>query len=141
MPAILLEPLFASNPQQADIIRNDSGQTRLARVLVESIQRFFPDGGLIAFSVGHKYKTSNPRDLGAALAGGGWEAEFAEKVLVKAKAILEQYLPGISTNPMVAMAKGMTLNMLLAMPQAAQLGLTKEKAEAILAEVNKQVKI
>ena len=59
----------------------------------------------------------------------------------QAKAVMEQYLPGISTNPMVAMAKGMTLNMLLAMPQAAQLGLTKEKAEAILAEVNKQVKI
>jgi hypothetical protein len=59
----------------------------------------------------------------------------------QAKAILEQYLPGISTNPMVAMARGMTLNMLLAMPQAAQLGITKDKAEAILAEVNKQVKI
>ncbi len=59
----------------------------------------------------------------------------------QAKAILEQYVPGISTNPMVAMARGMTLNMLLAMPQAAQLGITKEKAEAMLAEVNKQVKI
>jgi para-nitrobenzyl esterase len=59
----------------------------------------------------------------------------------QAKAILEQYVPGISTNPMVAMAKGLTLNMLLAMPQAAQLGLTKEKAEMILAEINKQVKI
>lgn len=90
MPAILLEPLFASNPHQADLIRSDSGQTRLARVLVESIQRFFPKGGLIAFSVGHKYKPSKPRDLGASLAGGGWEAEFAEKVLHKAKALLEQ---------------------------------------------------
>ena len=59
----------------------------------------------------------------------------------QAKAVLEQYLPGISTNPMVAMARGMTLNMLLAMPQAAQLGLTKDKVEMILAEVNKQVKI
>ena len=59
----------------------------------------------------------------------------------QAKVVMEQYLPGISTNPMVAMAKGMTLNMLLAMPQAAQLGITKEKAEAILAEVNKQVKM
>lgn len=59
----------------------------------------------------------------------------------QAKAILEKYLPGISTNPMVAMARGMTLNMLLAMPQAAQIGITKEKAEAILAEVNKVVKI
>ena len=57
----------------------------------------------------------------------------------KAKAVLDKHLPGVSSNPMVAMAKGMTLNMLLAMPQAAQLGLTKEKAEAILAEINKQV--
>jgi hypothetical protein len=35
----------------------------------------------------------------------------------------------------------MSLNMLLSMPQAAQLGLTKEKAEMVLAEINKQVKI
>ena len=40
---------------------------------------------------------------------------------------------------MLAMAKGMTLNMILSMPQAAQLGLTKDKAEAILAEINKNV--
>lgn len=105
MPAILLEPLFASNPQQADIIRSDSGQTRLARVLVESIQRFFPDGGLIVFSVGHKYKTSNPRDLGAALAGGGWEAEFAEKVLLKAKAMLEQVV-SLETGRRIRVMKG-----------------------------------
>lgn len=55
----------------------------------------------------------------------------------KAKAVLEQQLPGVSTHPMVAMARGMTLNMIVSMPQAAQLGLTKEKAEALLVEVNK----
>jgi hypothetical protein len=55
----------------------------------------------------------------------------------QAKSVMEKYMPGITSNPMVAMAKGMTLNMVLAMPQAAQMGLTKEKAEAILAEVNK----
>jgi len=58
----------------------------------------------------------------------------------QAKAVLDQQLPGISTNPMVAMAKGMSLNMIVSMPQAAQVGLTKEKAEAILVEVNKVVK-
>jgi hypothetical protein len=58
----------------------------------------------------------------------------------QAKAVIDQYLPGVSTNPMVAMAKGMTLKMIVAMPQAAQLGLTKEKAEAVLAEINKVVK-
>ena len=57
----------------------------------------------------------------------------------KAKVVLDQYLPGVSSNPMVAMVRGMTLNMILAMPQAAQLGITKEKAEALLAEVNKQL--
>lgn len=57
----------------------------------------------------------------------------------QAKAVLDQYLPGVSDNPMVAMAKGMSLNVILAMPQAAQLGLTKDKAEAILAEINKRL--
>jgi len=57
----------------------------------------------------------------------------------QAKAVLDQQLPGISSNPMVAMARGMSLNMILAMPQAAQFGLTKEKAEAILAEINKRL--
>ncbi len=58
----------------------------------------------------------------------------------QAKATLDQYLPGISTNPMVGMIRGLTINMILAMPQAAQIGLTKEKAEAMLAEVNKIIK-
>jgi hypothetical protein len=89
MPAILLEPLFASNPQHAEWIRNDLGQARLARILCESVQRFFKNGGLIGFSVGHKYKTSNPNDRGAAVIGGGWEADYAEEVLVRTKDLLE----------------------------------------------------
>ena len=58
----------------------------------------------------------------------------------EAKAILDKHLPGVSTNPMIAMVKGMTLNMILAMPQAKQFGLTKEKAEKLLVEINKQIK-
>jgi len=57
----------------------------------------------------------------------------------QAKAVLDQYLPGVSNHPMMQMARGMTLNQVLAMPQAAQLGLTKDKAEAMLAEINKHV--
>lgn len=89
MPAILLEPLFVSNPAQAAIARSEDGQIRMARVLVDSIERFFPGGGLIAFSVGHKYKTSNPNDRGAAVVGGGTEADIAEQVLLKAQAMLQ----------------------------------------------------
>lgn len=51
--------------------------------------------------------------------------------------VLNQYVPGIATNPMTAMVQGMSLNMIVSMPQAAQLGFTKEKAEAIIAEANK----
>lgn len=58
----------------------------------------------------------------------------------QAKTILDQYLPGVSTNPMVGMVRGLTINMILAMPQAVQLGITKEKAEALLTEINKTIK-
>ncbi len=58
----------------------------------------------------------------------------------QAKTIVDKYLPGVSTNPMVAMIKGMTLKSILAMPQAKQMGLTKEKVEKVLAEINKAVK-
>lgn len=57
----------------------------------------------------------------------------------QAKKIMEQHLPGVSTNPMLGMVRGLTLNTVLSMPQAAQLGLTKEKAESMLAELNKHV--
>lgn len=57
----------------------------------------------------------------------------------KARAVIDQYVPGLSSNPMIAMVKGMTLNNLLAIPQAAQFGLTKEKVDQILVEVNKQL--
>jgi hypothetical protein len=57
----------------------------------------------------------------------------------KAKAILDQYLPGVTNNPMVALAKGMSLKTVLAMPQAKQLGLTEVKAKEILAEINKEL--
>jgi hypothetical protein len=89
MPAILLEPMFASNPQHAQWICSESGQTRLATILCESIQRFFQEDGLIGLSVGHKYKTSNPGDRGTQVSGGGSEADYAEAVLEKTKTLLE----------------------------------------------------
>lgn len=89
MPAILLEPFFVSNPQTAEIIKTEAAQYRLASILTESIQRFLPNGGLVGFSVGHKYKTSKPNDRGAAVFGGGTEADIAEAVLLKAQQQLE----------------------------------------------------
>ena len=50
--------------------------------------------------------------------------------------ILEKYVPGISKNPMVALAKGMTLKKLLEIPQAKQAGLTEEMVLKVLEEIN-----
>ncbi len=58
----------------------------------------------------------------------------------QAKAVVDKYLPGVSTNPMVGMLKGVTLNQILSMPQAAQFGITKDKVQPMLDEINKVVK-
>lgn len=55
----------------------------------------------------------------------------------QAKAILDQYVPGASANPMVAMVRGLTLRALVSMPQAQQMGFTEAQAQKILDEINK----
>ena len=50
--------------------------------------------------------------------------------------VLEKYAPGVSKNPMIGMAKGMTLKAIVAMPQAKQAGLTEEMVTKVLAEIN-----
>jgi hypothetical protein len=50
--------------------------------------------------------------------------------------VLEKHVPGISTNPMLGLAKGMTLKTLVNMPQAKQFGLTEQMVVQVLAEIN-----
>ena len=50
--------------------------------------------------------------------------------------VLEKYAQGVSKNPMIGMAKGMTLKAVVAMPQARQAGLTEDDVEKVLAEIN-----
>lgn len=54
----------------------------------------------------------------------------------KAKEVVEKYAPGLINNPMVAMAKGMSLRSILSMPQATQAGITQEQVERVLSEIN-----
>lgn len=54
----------------------------------------------------------------------------------KAVEILEGYIPGISKNPMIGLAKGQTLEALLANPMAKQAGITKEMVENVLKQIN-----
>jgi hypothetical protein len=51
--------------------------------------------------------------------------------------ILEKHVPGISSNPLLGLAKGMTLKTIIAMPQAKQAGLTEDMVTKVLAEINK----
>ncbi len=55
----------------------------------------------------------------------------------KAKAVLDKYLPGVSTNPMIGMAKGISLKMIVSMPQVAQMGVDQQKVQTVLDEINK----
>jgi hypothetical protein len=50
--------------------------------------------------------------------------------------VLEKHVPGISTNPMLGLAKGMTLKTLVDMPQAKQFGITEQMVVQFLAEIN-----
>lgn len=52
-------------------------------------------------------------------------------------AIFDKHIPGLSSNPMVNMAKGLALKYLLKQPQAKGMGFTQEKVEAMIDEINK----
>ncbi len=50
--------------------------------------------------------------------------------------VLEKYAPGVSKNPMIGLAKGMTLKTLIAMPQAKEAGITEDMVKKVLTEIN-----
>ncbi|MBQ6622288.1 MAG: hypothetical protein IJH75_05595 [Mogibacterium sp.] len=52
------------------------------------------------------------------------------------KAIFDEVIPGLSSNDMVGVAKGMAIKHLLKYPQAKKLGFTKEAVQEILDRVN-----
>jgi hypothetical protein len=52
------------------------------------------------------------------------------------KGLIDQHFPGMTSNPFLGLFRGVTLDMIISNPEAAHLGVTKEKANAFLAEVN-----
>ena len=95
MPAFLPEPLFCSNAEHAAILRSEAGREALAEALAETICAAFPAGGLVAFSVGHKYKPKpHHLDRGAPLVTLPgeellMEADVVEDILRRSQVILE----------------------------------------------------
>jgi DNA-binding Lrp family transcriptional regulator len=56
----------------------------------------------------------------------------------EAMKIIERYAPGISKNPMIGLAKGMTLQAVVSLPQAKDAGLTEDMIKQVLTEINAQ---
>jgi hypothetical protein len=54
----------------------------------------------------------------------------------RAVEVLERHAPGISKNPMLGMASGMSLRSVVDMPQAKQAGITEEMVQRVLTEIN-----
>jgi hypothetical protein len=50
--------------------------------------------------------------------------------------ILEKHVPGITKNPMIGFAEGMSIRSLLQMPQAKQYGVTEDRVQKVLEEIN-----
>lgn len=100
MPAILVEPLYVSDPTQAKLAISEAGQNKLATILVRSILHSFPHGGLFGFSTGHIGKTSNPWDRGAPVYGRKdiMEADLAQAVMKKAEILLCSLTPGTDSD-------------------------------------------
>jgi hypothetical protein len=54
----------------------------------------------------------------------------------RASEILERIVPGGTTHPMIAIGKTLTIKTILTLPQAKQIGFTKDVVDRILTEVN-----
>lgn len=86
--AILLEPLFVSNPDQAAWIHDSANVARLAEQVAEAIVNATQSSDVIGLSVGHRYKTSNTHDGGAPCRGGDDEADHNEALCNKVAELL-----------------------------------------------------
>lgn len=84
MPAILLEPLFISDPKLAAVAMSDEGQQQMAEIFMRSVRTIFPEGGLFGLSVGHLGARVGDRGAPARGEGGsvvGWEADICDRVV------------------------------------------------------------
>lgn len=89
MPAIFIEPLFATNPFHAIWIRNKAAQLRMARILVNSIYKLFPNGGTIGFSVNPQEILEISNEYFPGLHGGGNPDQYIETVLRQAAIMMQ----------------------------------------------------
>jgi hypothetical protein len=76
--AVLLEPLFISNRQEAAWIHDIGNLRALGESIASEIAKY--NGAVIGLSIGHKFKSSAPDDRGALCILGDTEADHAERL-------------------------------------------------------------
>jgi len=85
MPAVLLEPLFLSNPQQAEWLHMTGGQSsnvkNLAQAIAQGIRQSFAEGSTIGLSPGHIFKTLKSTDSGADCCKGDTEKDHVLELI------------------------------------------------------------
>lgn len=81
MKAILVEPLYVSDAEVAVIAQTEHAKDTIAQILANTIRKFIPSGGLIAFSVGHMFKASSKWDRGAPVVGTKGKVAEADLVI------------------------------------------------------------
>jgi len=81
MPAILIEPLFVSDPTQAQWLHAAGNVDRLAAAVVSVIRTFSNGVGTVGLSPGHAFKTSSPADSGAVCVAGDTERDHVEALV------------------------------------------------------------
>jgi N-acetylmuramoyl-L-alanine amidase len=85
MTAIVLEPLFISNPVQATWLHANAD--KLASAIAAGIQGHYYSGGRIGLSAGHAYKSVS--DPGAACARGDNEADHTVDMVQRVAQLLQ----------------------------------------------------
>lgn len=79
-PAVLIEPCFITNPEEANLVHDDSVMRKLGESIANELFRWLPFDAIVGFDIGHKFKTSSISDKGARCFYGDYEADHAEKL-------------------------------------------------------------
>lgn len=99
--AILLEPLFVSNPNGAAWIHDAANVDLLATQIAAAVIAHTAEEDIIGLSIGHRFKHSSPNDMGAACVLGDSEATHgtatAEAVAAKLTSIA--ITPAVAPQP------------------------------------------
>jgi hypothetical protein len=102
MPAVLLEPFYVSDGEQALMAQSEHAQDVIANIICQMVLKHLPDGGKVAFSIGHLFKASSKWDRGAPVVNTGGkiaEADLVKLYMEKAAVLIEAHGEEVPLDP------------------------------------------